>query len=98
MMSVDEYSHSRLNVEPFNEKYRVNIFCVCIQFTVRCISFKNMAEADEQIARLQGYYKVLGHRAQFLKVDGTTATLKDTHETFVLSSTISYGDFGREVF
>ena len=57
-----------------------------------------MAEADEQIARLQGYYKVLGHRAQFLKVDGTTATLKDTHETFVLSSTISYGDFGREVF
>ena len=93
---MDENIHSKLKVEPFIEKYRVNIFYVCIQFVVRCISFRNMA--DEHIARLQGYYKVLGHRAQFLRVDGATATLKDTHETFVLSTTVSYGEFGREAF
>ena len=53
-----------------------------------------MGDTGEQLARLEGYYKVVGHRAQFLRVDGNTATLTDTHETFVFSTTISYGDFG----
>ena len=53
-----------------------------------------MSDSGEQSGRLEGYYKVLGHRAQFLRVDGNTATLKDTHETFVVSTTISYGNFG----
>ena len=55
---------------------------------------RNMGDTGEQLARLEGYYKVVGHRAQFLRVDGNTATLTDTHETFVFSTTISYGDFG----
>ena len=57
----------------------------------------NMGDSDKQRARLQGNYKIIGHKAQFLRVDGNTATLKDTHETFVLSTVISYGEFGKEV-
>ena len=61
-------------------------------------SVGNMGDSDEQRARLQGNYKIIGHKAQFLRVDGNTATLKDTLETFVLSTIISYGDFGKEVY
>ena len=56
-----------------------------------------MGDSYKQRARLQGNYKIIGHKAQFLRVDGNTATLKDTHETFVLSTVISYGEFGKEV-
>ena len=83
------------------EEYNVNIFSQYTTYipfirSYESLSVRNMGDSGEQLARLQGYYKVVGHRAQFLRVEGNTATLKDTHETFVLSTTISYGEFGKD--
>ena len=86
-----------------NPSCKIRVQCehfllVYIQFirSYESLSVRNMGDSGEQLARLEGYYKVVGHRAQFLRVEGNTATLKDTHETFVLSTTISYGEFGKD--
>merc|ERR1712218_286869 len=60
---------------------------------------KKMGESSEHPVKLHdGYYKVSGHRAQFMRINGNTATLKDVHETFVFLTTITYGVYGEAHF
>ena len=73
-----------------------------VQYILRFIETlpsKKMGESSEHPVKLHdGYYKVSGHRAQFMRINGNTATLKDVHETFVFLTTITYGVYGRQLF